>query len=755
MPTPTPQHQRAAGRVVRRLTVLAGAALLAAALPLTATASPPTVPVLHGVEVSAAVHHDVSAPLGDAPRVGPTAPSAANMRERPLRITGPGARQNQADGAVQAPPATNVATSSGLNFEGLGVCVGSIYCYAPPDTVGAVGATQYVQWVNAGWAVYNKTTGAMASGFPKAGNSLWQGFGGGCEANNDGDPIVQYDKAEDRWILTQFSVSTTPYLQCVAVSTSSDATGSYNRYSFSYNQFNDYPKLGVWPDAYYITFNMFTSSFQGPRVCAYDKAAMMAGSAAQQECFQLGTSAGSLLPGDLDGSQSPPAGAPNPILSLGNNSLQLWRFHADFANPGNATLTGPTSIPVASFSRACNGGGNCIPQPSTNQKLDSLGDRLMYRLAYRNTGGHDSVVVNHSVSVGGGRGPFGGGTTSVRWYEVRNVTSGTPSVFQQGTLDTGDGTHRWMGSIAMDKAGNIALGYSASSSSVYPAIRYTGRLATDPLGTMAAETSIIEGGGSQTQNLSRWGDYSAMTVDPVDDCTFWYTNEYLTSNGTWNWHTRIASFKFPGCDGGGSTPDFSISANPTSLSLAQGASGQSQISTTAIGTPGTVALTADVTPGSSGVSASLDTSSVTAGGSAQLTVTASSGAVPGAYVVTVHGVEGSASHDATVNVTVTSSGPTSGPSEPLGLSASAGPGKGITLTWSPPADSGSSAVVSYNVYRSSTAGGPYTLIASSSNTKYKDTATVVGVAFYYVVTALNGDGLEGPRSAEASGTATK
>jgi hypothetical protein len=274
-----------------------------------------------------------------------------------------------------------------------------------------------------------------------------------------------------------------------------------------------------------------------------DRTKMLAGDpTATQQCFQLSTSYGGLLPSDLDGTTAPPAGSPNFFMNFGANSLNLWKFHVDFANSANTTFTGPTKITVAAFNAACSGGGTCIPQPSTTNKLDSLADRLMFRLAYRNRGGVESLVVNHSVAVGTSK----NSVTSVRWYEIR-TPNGTPTVYQQGTLSTSDGIHRWMGSIAMDKQGNIALGYSASSSSVKPSIRYTGRLATDALGTMQAENIIQAGGGSQTGALHRWGDYSAMTVDPVDDCTFWYTNEYLKANGSFNWSTRIASFKFPGC----------------------------------------------------------------------------------------------------------------------------------------------------------------------------------------------------------------
>jgi hypothetical protein len=274
---------------------------------------------------------------------------------------------------------------------------------------------------------------------------------------------------------------------------------------------------------------------------------MLAGLPATQQCFQLSSSFGGLLPSDLDGTIPPPAGSPNYFLNFGSNSLNLWKFHVDWANSPNTTLTGPTNIPVAAFTPACNRGA-CIAQPGTTQKLDSLADRLMYRLAYRNfLDGHEALVVNHSVCIGSGGQCLRGSQrpSGVRWYELRNL-AGTPAVYQQATYAP-DSTSRWMGSIAMDKQGNMALGYSASSSSVAPSIRYTGRLSTDVLNTMQTENIIKPGVGSQLQNLSRWGDYSSMTVDPVDDCTFWYTTEYLKASGTWNWSTWITSFKFPGC----------------------------------------------------------------------------------------------------------------------------------------------------------------------------------------------------------------
>ena len=495
------------------------------------------------VEVSAAVHHDVSPPLRNIP---PQAPRLERRQKpvHPLPLAAVG--EFQPDAALQSTPGLEVGTTPAFRFAGVGNGdYGFVPNAAPPDTNGAVGATQYVQWVNESFAVFDKGTGALVHG-PVAGNTLWAGFGGGCETNNDGDPIVQYDKIAGRWILTQFSVTTTPFLQCVAVSTTSDATGVYNRYAFSYGttQFPDYPKLGVWPDAYYITFNIFTgNTFTGSKLCAYDRVSMLAGTAATQQCFQLSSSFGGVLPSDLDGATLPPLGSPNFMVNFGSNSLNEWRFHVDFGVPANSTLTGPNNIPVAAFTPACSGGA-CIPQPGTRNALDSLADRLMYRLAYRNIAGHEALVVNHSVMVSGNKRSQVDG---VRWYELRdpNGASGA-SVFQQGTFAP-DSSNRWMGSIAMDKVGDIAVGYSVSSSSVIPSIRYTGRIGTDPLGTLQAESTILSGGGSQTGNLHRWGDYSSMSVDPVDDCTFFYTTEYLKSSGSFNWSTQIASFKFPGC----------------------------------------------------------------------------------------------------------------------------------------------------------------------------------------------------------------
>jgi hypothetical protein len=619
---------------------------------------------LRNPELSLLSHYDLSRPLHEMPALPPIQEEGAWRRHpvkliRPPRPVPPGWTDPLAPAArARAMVAPRVATTAGVSFDGVGVGLGDFSpTGAPPDTNGAAGASQYVQWVNTSFAVFDKTTGALVYG-PAAGNTLWQGFGGPCESTNSGDPIVLYDQAAARWVMTQFSIdeSAGQFFQCVAVSTSSDATGSYRRFAYSFSGFNDYPKGGVWPDGYYLTFNMFNAAgtaFLGARACVLDRNQMItaSGTPGPIQCFQLPGSYGGLLPADLDGATPPPSGAPNYLVAFddaGNDGLNLWMFHVDWAATASSTLTGPTRVPTAPFSPAC-GGGTCIPQPGTSQRLDSLADRLMYRLAYRNFGSHESLVVNHSVAVG---------TTAsgVRWYEVRDP-GGTPTLFQSGTYSP-DSTSRWMGSIAQDRQGNMLLGYSASSGTVRPGIRYAGRLVGDPPGTLQAEGTLTAGVGSQTGGLSRWGDYSAMTIDPTDDCTFWYTNEYLRTTGSFNWSTRIGSFKFPGC-GGGTGADFTIGASPASLTVAQGGSVTSALTLTSLnGFGSVVALSCAGLP--SGAACGFSPASVapppdgTASGI--LTVTVSGSTAPGGYSFQVTGVSGALSHGATLSLTVTPAG---------------------------------------------------------------------------------------------------
>jgi hypothetical protein len=457
--------------------------------------------------------------------------------------------QNSAASQASSRPGGPLAPAAtiGRNFDGLGNGIaGFTVNSAPPDTHGAVGSTQYVQIVNgSAFAVYDKATGNRLLG-PIATNSLFAGFGGKCQTANDGDPIVNFDAAAQRWVISQFAVTPTaaPFFECVAVSQTADATGGYFRYAFQYNDFPDYPKFAVHPDAYYFTFNVFNAAltaFVGSRACAYDRARMLQGLSATQQCFTLpATGDFGLLPSDPDGSSPVAPGSPNYMLALRTtSSLGLYKFKANFTNPALTTFTGPTVIPVAAYTQLCSATGTCVRQPSPGGNLDGLGDRMMSRLSYRlYPNGQESLVANHSISTG------------LRWYEIRNPGAAAPTVFQQGTYRPTAGT-RWMGAMAQDKNGNFLVGYSISNRSnptIRPSIRVAARGPADPLGTLGAETNIFTGTGVQTGGLSRWGDYSSITVDPVDNCTFWFTTEYLKANGSFNWNTRIASVKLAGCN---------------------------------------------------------------------------------------------------------------------------------------------------------------------------------------------------------------
>ena len=489
--------------------------------------------------VAREVKHDQSAPLRDL--VLTTTKSSGAQSAQDARPTRAPFTSSQSD-PVATTPSGVLGVGVRLNFDGISAqdTVASGGPFVPPDTNGAVGATQFVEWVNVTFEVFDKTTGTTVMG-PTPGNAFWAGFGGPCETRNDGDIIIQYDKAAGRWIAAQ-PVFVAPFMYCLAVSTTSDATGSYHRYAFQFppGDFPDYPKLGVWPDAYYATFNIFNPKFAGAMACAYDRGKMLAGAAASAVCFQQPSNVSSLLPADRDSKLAPPAGAPNFMVGLADaTDLFFFKFHVDFANPGNSTLTGPLLIPVAPFSEICNRSKteSCIPEPPGGQNVDAISDRLMYRLAYRNFGDHEALVANHTVA--------GGPLAGVRWYEIRNPST-VPIVFQQGTVVTQD-VNFWMGSIAMDKLGDIALGFSASSNALDPSVEIVGRTPGDPVGAMNGPVTLAVGTGVQKSSFHRWGDYSSMAVDPLDGCTLWYTQEYYVETGSFNWSTRISSFKFNSC----------------------------------------------------------------------------------------------------------------------------------------------------------------------------------------------------------------
>ncbi len=478
-----------------------------------------------------------------------------------------GAGSAGADPVWQNSGATGNLPSPNVTFEG----VNNVNGVLPPDTNGDIGPNHYVQTVNLSFAIWDRQ-GNLLYG-PANINTLWQGFGGACETQNDGDPVVLYDHLADRWMISQFALPNYPFgpfYQCIAVSQTPDPTGEWWRYSFlvSYRKMNDYPKFGVWPDGYYMAFNQFswTGDWAGQGVAVFERDKMLSGDTARMVYFDLydtDSNLGGMLPSHLEGA-APPAGEPNYFIQVDDDDwgyspdqLQMWQFHADWNNTDNASFTHTINIPVAAFdSNMCEYARNCIPQPGGTD-LDAISDRLMYRLQYRNFGDHAALVVNHTVDVDGND------HAGIRWYEMRK-SSGDWSLYQEGAYAP-DSDHRWMGSIAMNGLGDIALGFSVSSHSTYPSIRYTGRLPDDPLGTLPqGETSLIEGSGYQSHSSGRWGDYSSMSVDPVDDCTFWYTQEYYTAGAdSAGWQTRIGSFTFPNCGGGNPTPTATPTPGPT------------------------------------------------------------------------------------------------------------------------------------------------------------------------------------------------
>lgn len=464
---------------------------------------------------------------------------------------------------ANSPENASVSTTPGLNILGLGHNFAN---FSPsstvPSTNGAAGTTQYVQFVNDAFAVFSKSNGSLLAG-PTHMNTFWAGMGGSCAPEPNMDAIAQFDKLANVWVLLM-PIYTNPTGFCIAVSTTSNATGSWNLYYYEVPVNNtichcrmmpDYAKLAVWPDAYYIMYHQaWDLNYEGPAACAVERSAMLTGAAAPtMQCFaNNGSTNNGWLPSDLDGLTAPPAGSPDYLVAFDHNdqSLDLWQFHVNWTTPADSTLTGPTNIPVTSFIEPCGDGytvftpqDNCVPQAGTSQMLGAYGDELMYRLAYRNFGSYQSLVLNHTVQLAAGS-----DQTGIRWYELRNTGSGF-GLHQEGTYAP-DSNYRWMGSIAMDKAGDIAVGYSVSSNAMSPSIRYTGRQSTDALGTMEGEYDVLSSAGianaSQTNSV-RWGDYSSMAVDPADDCTFWYTTEYQPANGGNHWSTRIASFKFPAC----------------------------------------------------------------------------------------------------------------------------------------------------------------------------------------------------------------
>ena len=468
-----------------------------------------------------------------------------------------------ADPAWQQTHGSRIVTQPIQNFEGVSnTDNGGYFDYiAPPDTDGDVGPNHYFHMANTIFEIYDKQGNSLMG--PSDNSTIWDDFIGDWTGTNDGDPIVLYDEQADRWLVSQFAVDTDvtggSYWVLVAISTTSDPTGSYYRYAFEYDEYPDYPKFGVWRDGYYL---MVQHGNGTATASVLNRSQMLAGtSPAQRVSYSIpnlpGSGFTSVLPADNDGDWAP-AGTPNYFVYFSDDAwgddpvdrLKIWEFDVNWTWTFLSSLTLVQNLDTDAFSSAFGGHNEgIIPQPGTSRKLAVVEKALMYRLQYRNFGSYESMVCCHTVDVNGSN------RAGIRWYELRKTT-GDWYIYQQGTYAPGSTDNYWMASIAQNGSGDIALGYSVSSSSTYPSIRYTGRMLGDPLGEMTMGEGVIVNGTDSQEGTSRWGDYTMMSVDPSDDETFWYANEYNDDYTTWgNWVTQIASFQITdlcsasgGCD---------------------------------------------------------------------------------------------------------------------------------------------------------------------------------------------------------------
>jgi hypothetical protein len=559
--------------------------------------------------VHSAVARDVSQPLRSlvlSPE--PVEQQTASPTPTPPIMTSPpGAAAVEQTLQGKRAPARLVASFDGLG-SGFKGPQGAAYFRNPSDNSIAVGPNHIFQIVNVRMAVFTKKgkqfaeTGRAVYG-PAATNTVFKGFGGMCETTNNGDAVVRYDQLADRWLIVmpifrrgavrpdqpkpgrdgepaQVSVpgqkdqpgsaaplffptpSDTPappqprgqptppqpqgpYSMCYAISTSSDPLGSYYRYEFLRALFPDYPRPAIWPDGYYIPTSTGDDVIQ-KHACVVEREKMLKGEPASEQCI-IFDGVNFLNNADIDGYNLPPRGAPNIMMAAGGTQLKkilqdkvvlFWKFHVDWQNPANTRVDGPQRIPVAPYHYLCGGQlTNCVPQPGSDRRLDAQGDKIMARLAYRRIGNRESVLAVHSVNTAAG----GGG---VRWYEFRVNQRRDVSLYQQGTYAP-DGFFRWMGSPAMDRFGNIGIGYSFGGSPNFAGQRFAGRLATDPPGKLTLRETVLVN-GEAAQNAVRWEDYTQTAIDPGDDCTVWYVGDYL-KKGEANYTSRIGGLRMPGC----------------------------------------------------------------------------------------------------------------------------------------------------------------------------------------------------------------
>jgi hypothetical protein len=539
--------------------------------------------------------------------IGPVL-NEASMGQRPVDRESKGHRVEQT--APGGRPAARIVAS----FDGLGVGFsgpqGAATLRNPSDNSLAVGPNHIVQTVNSRMAIFTKKgvrfteTGRVLYG-PVNTNNVFRGFGGTCEARNNGDAVVRYDQLARRWLIVmpifgraderpdqpplwsaraapydspvgvanQPGAAETlfqpppqtaqtnpapqppaqpkppplkgPYSICYAISRTDDPMGSYYRYEFLRPLFPDYPRPAVWPDGYYVPTSTGDEVIE-KHACVVERNAMIAGRPAREQCFVI-TDVNFLNNADLDGMQRPPAGAPNVMLAAGgtqlknvfeDNAILWWKVHIDWKDSAKSRLEGPTRVAVAPYHYLCDGQlTNCVPQRGAERRLDAQGDKIMARLVYRRIGNQQSIVAVHSVNTAAG----GGG---VRWYELRLDRHNKPSLYQQGTYALPG--FRWMASPAIDKFGNIGIGYSYGAADQFAGQRFAGRTPNDPRGQLTLkEAVLVEGEDAQTNTL-RWQDYTQTAIDPGDDCTIWYVGDYV-KKGAASYSTRIGAFQLPGC----------------------------------------------------------------------------------------------------------------------------------------------------------------------------------------------------------------
>ncbi len=650
-----------------------------------------------------AVRHDISAPMREILKTMPEQIArgteaepdfGANILLKPVNrhstlVPDYAATQRQATGVPAPLP--------NLSFDGINVTTSGCGCM-PPDTNGDVSDQHYIQWVNSAWQIFDKATGLPnpATLSPKPGNSFFASMGGKCASTNSGDPLALWDPKAQRWVMSQF-VTTAPYAQCVAVSTTSDPLGSYYRYEFNWPNFGDYPKMGVWTDesgsqnAYLLITHEFggtPQTFMGAALIAMERDKMLVGDPSAAMVRFGGYDAYGVQPVNLTGLKSAPANAcPSYVhFDMQTSEYLFWDLCLYWATPASSTITADanaTRIAGQPFSPYF----DSVPQKGTTNGLDSFGSNMMYRANARafpaDAPTRVSLVVNHTVQ---------GATqqASVNWIHFdlddHGVAHASPTPLDKKIAEEGvyapDGKNRWMGGIAIDGSGNIGIGYSKSDATINPQINISGRTLDDATGTMRDEQICTPTTtGSQTGTSNRWGDYSSMSVDPVDQCTFYFTSEYYATNAPSSWRTRVCSFKFPDCG----SPTYAVVAETPKRVEMCGATNTTDPSYglragVLSGFNGSVALVANNVPG--GATAQFSSNPIASPGASTLTLVGGAALPSGEYSFSVDGNSGAMTRNVALELGISANAP-NGVQLVKPLDTTAGVKVHPLLTWGP------------------------------------------------------------------------